>query len=89
MYPFEITAPYFPLRGNHSTDFCGNQFLAILIFFFFFVFLGLNPQHMEVSRLGIKLELQLQAYTTATATPDWNHVNGLHHTHSNSGSLTH
>ena len=44
---------------------------------------------MEVPRLGVKSELQPLAYDTATAMPDPSPICNLHHTHGNTGSLTH
>ena len=64
--------------------------MAVFFFFFFFfcLFCLFRPhaRPMEVSRLGVESELQLSAY--ATATPDMSHVCDLHHSSSNTRSLT-
>ena len=44
---------------------------------------------MEVPRLGLESELQLPSTATAITTLDLSHVCNIHHSHGNTGSLTH
>ena len=78
----------------HLINICGWQPLQKCSFYpknfiYLFCFLGLHPQHMEVPRLGAESDLQLLAYATATATQDLSYICKLHHSSSNTRSLTH
>ena len=64
-------------------------FVEFFVLFCFFIVFFRAPWRMEVPRLGVKLELQLTAHTTVTAIRNLSHVCDLHHSSSNTRSLTH